>query len=141
MELWSFAKYNFNLTWEEFEELTPAMLQALCRQRNIRIKYERYAHALTTSAVYNVNRGKDDPVIRPFDFVMTEEQADKRDTRLNALRFITDAVKVIPPTSPRWKFLEARRNVIAKLKAGGIENAEQMFDEKWPSLKPQQGEE
>lgn len=133
-------KYNFNLSWEEFEELTPHMLQALSRQRNIRIKYDRYAHAMTTSAVYNVNRGKDDPVIRPFDFVMTEEQADKRDTRLNALRFINDAVKAVPPTSPRSKFLEVRRNVIAKLKAGGIENAEQMFDEKWQSLKPREDE-
>jgi hypothetical protein len=138
--LWSFVRYNFDLTWEEFEELTPSMLQALCRQRNIRIKYERYAHALTTSAIYNVNRKPDSPVIRPFDFVMTEEQADKRDTKLNALRLITEQIAAIPAKQPRSKFLEVRRRVIDTLLANGIGNAEQMFDEKWPSLKPKENE-
>jgi len=116
------------------------MLQALCRQRNIRIKYERYAHALTTSAVYNVNRGKDGPVIRPFDFVASEEQADKRDTKLNALRLITEQIAAIPMKQPRSKFLQVRRRVIDTLLANGIGNAEQMFDEKWPSLKPKEDE-
>jgi hypothetical protein len=116
------------------------MLQALCKQRNIRIKYERYAHAMTTSAVYNVNRNPDSPLIRPFDFVMTEEQADKRDTKLNALRLITEQIAAIPAKQPRSMFMQVRRRVIDTLLANNIENAEQMFDEKWPSLKPKEDE-
>lgn len=116
------------------------MLQALCRQRNIRIKYERYAHALTASAVYNVNLPQEAARVRPFDFVMSEEQADKRDTKLNALRYITEQIAGIPIKQPRSKFLQVRRRVIDTLLANGIAEAEQMFDGKWPSLKPKEDE-
>ncbi len=79
MELWSIARYDLGLGWEEFELLTPAMFQALCKRRNIRIRYERYAHAMTASAVYNVNRAnRDDRLLMPMDFVRVETPEDRR---------------------------------------------------------------
>ncbi|MGA9135549.1 MAG: hypothetical protein WB384_26360, partial [Candidatus Sulfotelmatobacter sp.] len=61
------ARYDLGLSVEEFEELTPGMFQALCKRRNIRIKYERYANAQTAAAVYNTARTKaDDPMVHPF---------------------------------------------------------------------------
>lgn len=135
------AKYDLRLTWEEFEELTPGMLRALCKRRNIRIKYERFAHAMTASAIYNSNRTSDDqPLVQAMDFVRDEEQAAKREQSLSFKRFINDSIKNVPMNAPRSKFLEVRRSVIEKLAANGCANAEAMFDAKWPSLKPQEGE-
>ena len=51
------------------------MFSALCKRRNVKIKYERFANAQTAAAVYNVNRGKaDDPIVQPFDFVRDDER-------------------------------------------------------------------
>jgi hypothetical protein len=130
------ARYDLGLSWEEFEELTPAMFQALCKRRNIRIKYERYAHAMTASAVYNTSRTSDEqPAIRPFDFVMTEEQAVKKDRALKARQFCRKAMR-IPPNTPLEKVLEIRAKAIVDLRNNGYADAEEIFNEVWPTLKP-----
>ena len=79
-ELWAVARYDLGLSDDEFGELTPAMFQALCNRRNVRIKYERFANAQTAAAVYNVNRVKaDDPIISAMDFVRDEESSRKKE--------------------------------------------------------------
>jgi hypothetical protein len=117
------------------------MLRALCKRRAIRIKYERFANAQVAAAIWNVHRtSEDQPTVTAFDWVRDAEESSKREQLLNYKRIINDAVRQTPVTAPRSKFLEVRRTVIAKLTEQGCENAEQMFDEKWPSLKPQEGE-
>ena len=122
---------------EEFEELTPGEFLELCKRRNVAIKYDRYANALSASAIYNVNRAStDDPVVTAFDFVRDEKAAAKREKVRQAKRFITQAIGTMPFGTPREKFLDIRRKVIGDLTASGHGNAEALFDECWPTLKP-----
>ena len=135
------ARYDFGLSWDEFEELTPKMFQALCKRRNVRIKYERYANAQTAAAVYNVNRhSADDPMVRPFDFIMDDEQASQRVSKIRFKKFIQKTIGQMPFGTPREKLLEVRSKAIGDLRASGCEDPEALFNEMWPSLKPKESE-
>jgi hypothetical protein len=137
LDLWAIGRYDLGLSWEEFEELTPGMFQALCKRRNVRIKYERYAHGLTASAVYNVNRGSvEDPVVTGFDFVRDEASARNKEEMNKARRYIKRALGNLPVGTTREKCLEIRLRAIADVRASGRDDAEQIMDECWPSLKP-----
>lgn len=137
--MWAIARYDLRLSWEEFEEITPKMFWALCKRRNIRLKYERYAHAMTTAAVYNTLRSKaDDPVVRPFDFVMDDEQTASREQRKKFWRYAQQAIAKLPMNTPRETLLEKRRLAIADLRASGCKEPETFFDEVWPHLKPRE---
>lgn len=129
------ARYDFGLNEDEFGDLTPGEFNALCKRRNVRIKYERYANAITASAVYNCNRAdSDDPLVTAFDFVRDEREAEKREKHLKAKQFVKQAL-ALPFATKREKFLEVRLKVIADLIAGGYEDAEQIVDECFPSLR------
>ncbi len=134
MDLWAIARFDLGLSWEEFEECTPAMFNALCKRKRIRYKYERLAHALTASAVYNCNRAsKDSPIIQPFDFIRETDAAQEEVNVIKALirKAIGDA-----PAMPREKLLRIRMNVLANLAKRGRTDGEQIFDSVWPTLKP-----
>jgi hypothetical protein len=125
---------------DELEELTPRMLYALCKQRNIGFKYEKYAHALTASAVYNVNRTSDDvPVVSAMDFVRDPKEQAERDRVRAVRRTIMQGIGTLPALS-RTKILELRAKLIEKLKSHGNADAEAIFDDCWPSLKPKEDE-
>ncbi len=129
------ASYDFGLTREEFGELTPGEFRALCKRRNIRIKYERYANALTASAVYNVNRRSEEtPTVTAFDFIRDEIDAEKKEQRNKAKSFVKTAFNVRLGT-PMEKILEIKVKVIADLKAAGYTDAEEIVYECFPHLK------
>lgn len=137
MELWAIARYDLQLSLEEFEDLTPAAFQALCRRRNIRFKHERFAHALTASAVYNVNRASaDSPMVTPFDFVCEKDPSAEQTKEIRQL--IKQVIGSLPPGTPRDKYLEIRTRTIASLETQGRKDATQLFDECWPSLTPKE---
>lgn len=139
MELWSWARYDFGLTWEEFEETTPGMFRELSKRRNTKIKYERYASAQAAAAVYNVNRSKrEDPTVTAMDFVRTEEQAERRYRMLKAKRYVSSALGSMPMNTSMEKYLDVRSKVIKDLEADGYENAEQIVNELFPSLRPKE---
>lgn len=131
------ARYDFGLTWEEFADLTPKMFQALCKRRNISIKYDRYANAITASAVYNTSRAKaEDPVIHPFDFVMDEEQAEQKERNRQYRQYINKTIgAAVKAGASREKLIEIRAKAIKDLEKAGRMNAEELFDTLWPSLK------
>jgi len=137
------AMYDLRLTVDEFWDLTPGMFQALCKRRNIRIRYERYANALTASAVYNVNRGSnDDPTVSAFDFIRPEQDAIRLQKIREAHQHIKKVIGQMPMTTPRIKLLNVRRKVIVDLKASGYVDGEEMFNTVWPHLsQPTQDEE
>ena len=113
------------------------MFQALCKRRSVGIRYDRYSNALTAAAVYNVNRGSaDDPVVSAFDFVRDEKSSQKRERIREAKQFIRKTIGSLPMTTPLEKFRNVRGKVIADLVAGGVMDAEELFDECWPTLKP-----
>jgi hypothetical protein len=129
------------LSWEEFEELTPGQFQELAKRRNVSIRYDRYANALTASAVYNVHRGSEDsPIISAFDFVRDEKEAAKLEKIREAKRYLKTVIGQLPLTTPRSKFLDVRGKAINDLTASGFENGEALFDSVWPSLKPTEEE-
>jgi hypothetical protein len=137
VDLWSIARYDLGLSLSEFAELTPSMFAALCKRRNIRLKHERFANALTAAAVYNVNRSKaEDPMTTAFDFVR-DEKANKAlsETRL-LKKQIKDAVGHMPSSTPRNRFLKMRVAYVAELKKLGRTDAEELWAECWPSLVP-----
>jgi hypothetical protein len=133
------ARYDLSLNWEEFEELTPAMFQALCKRRNVGIKYDRFANAQTAAAVYNVNRSSaEDPIVQPFDFIRDEEAAKKKE-RLDAAKRHCRKVLNVPPSTTREKILDIRSKAIKDLETAGYPDAESIFDSCWPYLKQKKG--
>jgi hypothetical protein len=132
------ARFDLGLSIDEFWELTPGMFQALCKRRNISIKYDRYANALTASAIYNSNRASaDDPVVTAFDFIRPEEDAARLDKIRKGKQYAKKAIGNLPMmTTTREKYLEARTRAIADLTASGYEDAEGLFNEVWPHLMP-----
>ncbi|HEX3739449.1 MAG TPA: hypothetical protein VHV29_06955 [Terriglobales bacterium] len=96
---------------------------------------------MTAAAVYNVNRGKaEDPMLTPYDFVRDEESSRKHEELQNAKRFIKKALGNQPMSTPREKLLEIRLKVISDVRASGRDDAEQLVNECWPSLKPKEHE-
>jgi hypothetical protein len=109
------------------------MFHALCERKRIRYKYERLAHAITASAVYNVNRAKDSPVIQPMDFVVekTREQEELEEIK----KIIKTAISAAPSGTSREQLLKMKANVIKSLNARGRTDSEKVFDSCWPSLR------
>jgi hypothetical protein len=139
--LWAWARYDFHLSWAEFEDLTPGEFHELAKRRNVSIRYDRYANALTASAIYNVNRGSsDDPVVAAFDFIRPEEDAIKLEKIRETQRYLKTIIGQLPMTTPRAKFLDVRRKAIVDLRASGHADAEELFNKVWPHLKPTEEE-
>jgi hypothetical protein len=127
------------LSWDEFADLTPSMFNALCARRNIHFKHDRFANALTAAAVYNVNRASADaPVISAFDFIRDEKDSEAKAETQKIKAVIQQVVGLLPHDTPKEKLHEVRRKTIASLKAQGRQDAEQLFDSCWPSLRPKE---
>jgi len=139
--LWSWAQYDFGLTWKQFKNLTPGGFQELCKRRNVGIRYDRYSNCLTAAAVYNVNRAdKDSLMITAFDFVRTEEASAKLEKLREGKQHVKKVIGMLPITTSRSKYLDNRRKVIADLTASKFEEPEALFDSVWPHLKPTEEE-
>ncbi len=135
------ARFDLGITLDEFWDLTPGMFQALCKRRNIAIRYDRYASALTASAVYNVHRGSaDDPVVVAYDFIRPEAEAIALQKVRDTQRYVKQVIGQLPMSTPRAKYLEIRDKTIADLRVSGHSNAEELFDQVWPHLKPTEAE-
>jgi hypothetical protein len=118
------------------------LFNELGKRRNVGIRYDRYANALTASAVYNVNRGSsDDPTVAAFDFVRDEKSAMKRERLREVKRHIRQTIGNLPITTSKEKYLDVRLKLIADLLTAGHNDAEELFDECWPHLKPTKEEE
>ncbi len=128
------ARYDLGLTWEEFGELTPTMFNALCKRRNIKMKHERFANALTAAAVYNVNRAGDSEILTAYDFVRDAKDSEARSQRQTLKRQIKDAIGRLPADAPRARCLKVRESVIAGMVALGRTDAEELWAECWPDL-------
>jgi len=137
------ARYDLGLSWEEFGECTPGMFQALCKRRNTRLKYERFANAQVAAAVYNMAgrmRSDDAPEVTAFDFVMDEEESAKRENDIKFRRYVQKAIGQLPISASLEKLREKRLKVIEDLRASGCGEPEAFFDSIWPHLKPKESE-
>jgi hypothetical protein len=137
VDLWSIARYDLGLSLEEFEDIDPGMFYALCKRKSIRFKYERLAHAITASAVYNANRqSSDSPIISPMDFIREVDPVEEQTKEIKKL--IKEVVGSLPAGSPAEKYQEIRSRTIASLESQGRTDAETLFNECWPSLAPKE---
>ncbi|MGB8990068.1 MAG: hypothetical protein WCC37_25955 [Candidatus Sulfotelmatobacter sp.] len=127
------ARYDFGLSDEEFEELTPVEFKGLGTRRVIAIKYQRFAGAQSAAATYNVNRGEESPIITAMDFVRDDEKQAEMERKRNMRRVLNQLGMT---RGDRKKLLMLRAKMIADLKARGNRDAEEMCNEVWPSLKP-----
>ena len=135
--MWAIARYNFGLSWEDFADCTPKMYRALFNRYHISVRHLRYASALTTAAIYNSNRTKeDDPVVAAFDFVATDEEVERRMNRKRYREYVNKALAMWV-TAPE-KFMEKRPLVIEDLRVAGCENPEELVDRMFPEFKPKE---
>ena len=111
------------------------MFKALCTRRNIRFKYDRYLHAGTQAAIYNVNRASSDsPVLSAWDFIREPDPEREQTQAIKAT--IRQTVGQMPSNVTRDKLLEVRARVIASLTAQGRTDAEELWCECWPTITP-----
>lgn len=139
VELWSVARYDLGLDWEEFADLTPSMFLALQKRRGVRLKHERFASGLTAAAVYNAS-GMAGEAVSAYDFVRDAKQSEAHEQRQTLKRQILHTVQQMPANTTREKFLKLRSNIIAQLEQIGRTDAEELWAECWPSIVPQEGE-
>ena len=134
MDLWAVATYDLRLSLEQFEEITPTQFNALCKRRNARLRHDRFASAITASAVYNVNRSSADaPLVEPIDFICPKPEADEQTQQIKKL--FKEVIAALPQSTPAAKYKEIRDRSIADLEAQGRMDARELFNECWPTLK------
>lgn len=116
------------------------MLGALCKRRNIRLKYERFANAEVAAAVYNVNRGSAEvPMITAWDFVRDAKSSKAHSETLLLKKQIKEAVGMLPSDTSHAKLMNVRKNIIAGLEKLGRTDAVELWAECWPTLVPKEG--
>jgi hypothetical protein len=109
------------------------MFTALCKRRNIHFKYERYANAITASAVYNCNRSSADAqILTAYDFV--KEDSPEREQTEKIKRLIKEVVGHMPADTTRERLLEVKGRSIASLNEQGRTDAAELWQECWPNL-------
>jgi len=115
------------------------MFNALCKRRNIHFKYDRFAAGMICSAVYNVNRaGADTPMLSAFDFIREEKDTAAKEETRKIKALIKQVVGQLPSDTPKDKLNVIRSRTIASLKSQGRQDAEELFDSCWPTLKPKE---
>ena len=92
---------------------------------------------MVAAAVYNCNRASaDSPMLTAFDFVREVKDAESKAERQAIKRTITQAIGSMPSTTTKEQLQEVRSKCIASLTAQGRTDAEELFNECWPSLVP-----
>ena len=89
--------------------------------------------ALVTSAIVNANRAPDSPALSPFYFLAGYEQdpAEKaeEERRREVKRGIAVAMTRLPDDMPPEAVKEMRDKIIARVRAAGFEDAEELYRE------------
>lgn len=132
------CRREHGLSWDEFCNLTFPQFEALEERRAIEIRHARHDAAFIAATLMNINRASSsEEWLSPFDFLPgferdpAEIEAEHR--RRDVVRSIRYAFLSMR-NLPREKVLEARDKMVARLKANGYENAEELMTEAYPDL-------
>jgi hypothetical protein len=121
------------MTWEEFTGLTLAQLEALEERRSIKIRHARFNAALMTAAIFNVHRSAETEALTPFDFLpgfeRDPEEAEREFRRRAARKGLQVAMARLPNNTAPEMVRELKDKMIARLKASGFEDAEEIWAE------------
>ncbi len=130
------------MTWEEFQGVTLAQLEALEERRAIQIRHARYDAALVAAAICNQNLPAGEIAISPFDFIPgyepdpEEREALKR--RKEIVKNIRIAFAKLPFVTTAAAVQELRAKMVGRLQAQGLDG-EEILKEAYPDLKGPNG--
>lgn len=119
------------MSWDEFNDLTLAQLEALEERRRVQLRHDRFNAALTASAIINSNS---ETKVSPFDFVPGFEPDPRDEERRNIKRSIATLFTRLPDNVTPAEVQALKQRTIERLKAQGIEDAVQLFHEVFPDL-------
>jgi len=126
------------LTWDEFERLTLAQFEALEERRGVELRQQRFNAALVTSTLFNIHRTADTQSLSPFDFIAgletDEEDVKREEFRKSVKRGIALAFLGMRGATPA-QVHDEKVKMIARLTENGIEDAEELIYEVYPSLR------
>jgi hypothetical protein len=115
--------------------MTPTYFRYLRLRQRQAFAYEKYLAYIPASAIYNVNRGSvDAPYLDPIDFIRERHPKEEQIKEIKVM--IKDIIGKVKSDSTPEKYQQVRRELIDKLIENGVKDAEAIFDECWPSLKP-----
>jgi hypothetical protein len=127
------------MTWEEFQGVTLAQLEALEERRAIQIRHARYDAALVAAAICNQNLPVGEIAISPFDFIPgfepDPEEREALKLRKKITRNIRYAFAKLPgATTTPEQVRELRAKMVTRLQAQGHADAEEILKEAYPDL-------
>ena len=136
--MWALCRADHGLSWDEFCTLTLAQLEALEERREIAIRHQRFNAALITSTLYNINRPADSEPMSAFDFLPGFERDPEAERhargRQQVKQAIAKAFANLPRNWTRADVLAEKARAVKRMQERGIEDAEQLFREVYPSL-------
>lgn len=131
------CRREHGLTWAEFCTLTLSELEALEDRRAVEIRHARFNAALITSTIFNANRSADSPALSPFDLIPGFEpdpaEQEREERRRGVKRAIAIAMTRLPEGTPLEAVREMKAKMIARAKASGFDDAEELYREVFPN--------
>lgn len=120
------------MTWDEFEDLTFAQLEAIENRRIVRINHSRYNAGLVAAMIFNANAGADSDKIDAFDFVpgfqRTAEEIEEEKRVTSIKQGVRVAFSRLGYCSPE-KLKKHRAGMLKRLQDSGIADAEEFITE------------
>jgi hypothetical protein len=124
LELYEFARYQFDMHYEEFGELTPDMFWGLWKQRQNNFKRDQYCAGIVANMVVAVaTAGVKDS--QPADYIDKTSEEALYDFKVSKLVELRD---VIYDTAP-YMLEQARKDALAELIDEGVPNAAQIVSD------------
>jgi hypothetical protein len=139
--LWSIAKFDLGLTWEEFAELTPSMFKALRKRQEIQFRHTCLAVAINAADYRNAHRqDSGDRLWSPLDFIVAENEQnpEREQVKQNIASAFGMLMSMRKPISPKERqpltveeMKTWRKKIVRDLISQGwsVEEADAIFDE------------
>ena len=135
--MWALCRSAHGITWEEFQELTLAQIEALEDRRSVYVRHARFNAALVASTLVNVNRPPDTEALSPFDFLAGYEKDPEEEERQKLRKSVKHAVAMafteMKGLSPEAIQAE-KAAMVLRMKDSGVDDPEELIREVFPSL-------
>ena len=131
------CRRDHGLTWREFQDLTLCQLEALEERRMIEIRHARFNAALITSTLYNAHRSQDSEALEVWDFIPGFDRDEDEIEADKMRRSIKHAISVAfaeMDTATAEEVQAEKVRMIARMKANGVDDPEQLIREVYPDL-------
>lgn len=137
IDTWALCRRDHGLTWDEFQSITLAQLEALEERRAIQIRHARHDASFIVATLFNLQRGDSAEVLSPFDFLPGFER-DPDEVEAEKIR--KETIADIRRTFTRMRgatmerVQEVRRKILDTLRERGFDRPEEIITEAFPNL-------